>query len=150
MDARLHYREVAARGASPVRLVICLYEQAIEDLRRAVAALEKGDIEARTRNINHALTVIAHLQGSLDMQQGGEVAVNLSQFYSVIRAGLVQAQVRQSSGILEQQISLLVTIHEAWLEVERITAAPATQFAASTQTAPAHSASQIPVADWNA
>ena len=34
MDARSSYREVAVRGASPVRLVICLYEQAIEDLRR--------------------------------------------------------------------------------------------------------------------
>ena len=56
-----------------MRLVICLYEQAIEDLRCAVIALEKGDIEARTRGINHALTVIAQLQGSLDMERGGEV-----------------------------------------------------------------------------
>jgi flagellar protein FliS len=150
MDARSHYRESAVRGASPVRLVICLYEQAIEDLRRAVAALERGDVEGRTRGINHALTVIAHLQGSLDMQQGGEVAANLNGFYGLIRAGLVQAQVKESARILQEQISLLVTIHEAWLEVERITAAPAPQFRASEQTAPALSEAQIPLADWNA
>jgi flagellar secretion chaperone FliS len=150
MDARSYYRESAVRGASPVRLVICLYEQAIEDLRRAVAALETGDIEARTRGINHALTVIAHLQGSLDMQQGGEVAANLNRFYGLIRAGLVQAQVKQSARILEEQISLLVTIHEAWVEVERITAVPAPQFRASGQTASAPSEAQIPIADWNA
>ena len=77
MDARSSYRETVARGASPVRLVICLYEQAIEDLRRAVIAQEKGDIEARTRGINHALIVVAQLQGSLDMERGGEVAGNL-------------------------------------------------------------------------
>jgi len=150
MDARSHYRETAVRGASPVRLVICLYEQAIEDLRRAVAALETGDIEARTRGINHALTVIAHLQGSLDMQRGGEVAANLNRFYGLIRAGLVQAQVKQSARILEEQISLLVTIHEAWVEVERITVASSLQLTVSRQAAPASSEPQIPIADWNA
>ena len=62
MDARSSYREAAVRGASPVRLIICLYEQAIEDLRRAVVAMDKGAIEIRTREINHALLVIAQLQ----------------------------------------------------------------------------------------
>jgi flagellar secretion chaperone FliS len=149
MDARLRYREAAIRGASPVRLVICLYEQAIADMRRAIAALEKGDIEARTRAINHALTVIAHLQGTLDMTQGGEVAANLSQFYGLIRAGLVQGHATQSAKILEEQISLLMTIHEAWLEVERITAVPPAQVA-SARTAPALAEPRISVADWNA
>src|SRR5271163_353206 len=100
MDARTYYREVAVRGASPVRLVICLYEQAIEDLRRAVIALEKGAIEIRTREINHALMVIAQLQGSLDMERGGEVAKNLHHFYNTVRSGLIEAQVKQSARIL--------------------------------------------------
>jgi flagellar protein FliS len=120
MDARSTYRETATRGASPVRLVICLYEQAIEDLRKAVIAQEKGDIEARTRGINHALMVVAQLQGSLDMLRGGDVAKNLARFYSVVRAGLLDAQVQQSTRILAGQIAQLATVHEAWLEVERI------------------------------
>ena len=97
MDAKTSYREAAVRGASPVRLVICLYEQAIEDLRRAVIAQEKGDIELATRGINHALTVIAQLHGSLDMEHGGDVARNLARFYSLVRAGLTEAQVKQST-----------------------------------------------------
>jgi flagellar protein FliS len=124
MNARTSYREAAVRGASPVRLVICLYEQALEDLRCALIALEKRDIAARASSINHALSVIAQLQGSLDMERGGDVARNLDRFYGVIRAGLIEAHSRQSAKLLEQQISLLVTIHEAWLEVERITASP--------------------------
>jgi len=122
MDAKSSYREATVRGANPVRLIICLYEQAIEDLRRAVIAMEKGEIEVRTREINHALLVIAQLQGSLDMERGGEVARNLAKFYGVVRAGLVEAQLKQSATILERQISQLVTVHEAWLEVERATA----------------------------
>src|SRR5271170_404997 len=107
MDARSSYRETAVRGASPVRLVICLYEQTISDLRRAAVALEKGDIEARTRNINHAVLVIGQLQGTLDMERGGAVARNLLKFYSLLRAGLVEAQGKQSKQILEQQIAVL-------------------------------------------
>ena len=150
MDARSSYREAAVRGASPVRLVICLYEQAIEDLRRAVIAQEKGDIEARTRGINHSLTVIAQLQGSLDMEHGGDVAKNLARFYSLVRAGLLEAQVKQSTRILEQQISQLTIVHEAWLEVERATAGPMPAPAAPAPVNPEMPARGTSFADWNA
>ena len=148
MDARSSYRETAVRGASPVRLVICLYEQAIEDLRCAVIAMEKGDIETRTRGINHALMVIAQLQGTLDMERGGDVARNLARFYSLVRAGLAEAQVTQSTRLLEQQISQLATVHEAWLEVERVTAAPAPTQA--VQVKPKTPSPEISLVEWNA
>jgi flagellar secretion chaperone FliS len=150
MDARSSYRETAVRGASPVRLVICLYEQAIEDLRRAVIALEKGDIEARTRGINHALMVIAQLQGSLDMERGGDVARNLARFYGVLRVGLSEAQMKQSGRILEQQISQLVVVYEAWLEVERVTTTPKPPPAESSAFKPESSSPEVSGADWNA
>ena len=133
-----------------MRLVICLYEQAIEDLRCAVIALERGDIEARTRGINHALTVIAQLQGSLDMERAGEVARNLERFYSLVRVGLIEAQTKQSARILEQQISQLATVHEAWLEVERVTAPPAAAPTAAVQIEPDISSPENSFADWNA
>lgn len=151
MDARSSYREANVRGASPVRLIICLYEQAIEDLRRAVIAMEKGAIEVRTQEINHALMVIAQLQGSLDMERGGDVAKNLAKFYGLVRAGLTEAQMKQSSRILEQQISQLVEVHEAWLEVERITAKPNPPTSASASESRANdSASPVFLADWKA
>ncbi|MGB2606634.1 MAG: flagellar export chaperone FliS [Candidatus Sulfotelmatobacter sp.] len=150
MDARTCYREAAVRGASPVRLVICLYEQAIEDLRCAVIALERGDIEARTRAINHALMVISQLQGSLDKQRGGEVARNLERFYNQVRSGLVEAQEKQSTRVLEQQISQLVTVYEAWLEVERATAGPIPLPADPAPVSAEMPAPQISVSGWNA
>jgi len=150
MDAKSFYRETAVRGANPVRLVICLYEQAIEDLRRAVIALEKGDIEARTRSINHALTVLAQLQGSLDMERGGEVAKNLHHFYNTVRSGLIEAQVKQSARILEEQVSQLATVHEAWLVVERATENPMPASAGPVQAGPSIPSRETPLADWNA
>lgn len=102
-----------------MRLVICLYEQAIEDLRRALAAHTRGNIEGRTREINHAILVLGYLQSSLDRDQGGQVAANLDRFYNHLRTGLVEAHLKQSAAALETQISHLMLVHEAWCEVER-------------------------------
>lgn len=119
MNPGLSYRESAVAGASPVRLVILLYEQVIEDLRRALNAQRQNDVEGRTREINHAILVLGHLQASLDKDQGGRVAADLDRFYKQVQAGLVEAQCKQSESALEQQISCLMQVHEAWCEVER-------------------------------
>jgi flagellar protein FliS len=150
MNARSSYRESSVRGANPVRLVIILYEQAIEDLRRAILALDRGDIEARTREINHAVLVIAQLQSSLDMERGGDVARSLARFYGVLRAGLAEAQQKQSASLLEQQISQLAAVHEAWLEVERATAKPAPSASNPLSSALPASPAVLSSADWNA
>jgi flagellin-specific chaperone FliS len=46
MNAQQSYREAAVRGASPVELVVRLYEQMIEDMRQVSAAIEKNDTAA--------------------------------------------------------------------------------------------------------
>ena len=119
MNPRLTYREAAVAGASPVRLVILLYEQAIEDLRRALAAQNSGAIEVRTREINHAILVLGYLEATLDKEQGGRVAENLKLFYEQLRAGLTEAQARQSPSLLEKQISLLMEVRDGWLGAEQ-------------------------------
>jgi flagellar protein FliS len=122
MNPGLSYREAAVAGASPLRLVILMYEQAIQDLRRALAAHTAGDIEGRTREINHAVLVIGHLEATLDKDQGGKVAENLARFYGQLRTGLVETQCRQSAESLEEQIDHLMLVHGAWCEVEKAVA----------------------------
>jgi flagellar protein FliS len=121
MDPESAYREAAVRGASQVRLVIFLYEQVIHDLQRAAVAMEHGDIELRTKEINHAVTVIGHLQGTLDRERGGRVGRDLERFYRMARTRLMEAQVLVSREILNQQISDLLSLREAWVEVDRMT-----------------------------
>jgi len=118
MDARLTYREAAVQGASPVRLVILLYEQAIDDLGRALAAQRQGRIEQRAQHVDHALLVLGHLEATLDSEQGGAVARNLKRFYQQVRAGVVQAQIRQSVPEFEAQVAHLMLVRDAWQQVE--------------------------------
>jgi len=119
MNPRSAYREASVRGASPVRLVVLLYEQMIQDLTRAVQAMEQHDIERRTQEINHAITVIAFLQGTLNMERGGQVAANLLRFYHTLRTALLEAQARASPQILADQIACLLEVREAWVEIEK-------------------------------
>lgn len=119
MNPTLSYRETTVGGANPVRLVILLYEQAMEDLRRAVNAQKNADVEGRSRELNHAIQVVGHLQATLDKEQGGKVAEILDRFYEQVRCGLVEAQCKQSVSLIEQQIAYLLEVHEAWCNVER-------------------------------
>jgi flagellar secretion chaperone FliS len=145
----MSYREAAVQGASPMRLVVLLYEQAIEDLRRALAAHERADVEGRTRNINHAILVIGHLQATLDKGLGRQVAANLERFYGLVRAGLVEAQCGQSGPLLEQQISHLLLIQEAWRQVERAISPSLSDPAEAAGPALVEREGK-PAAEWNA
>ena len=133
-DPRFAYRESAARAATPVGRVVLLYEQAIQDLGGAVAAIANRDIEGRTQKISHALLVLGQLQACLDLDRGGEVARNLDRFYTLVKARLLDAQVKASAEILREQTDLLLSMRAAWIEVERTQLeAPATR---STADAP--------------
>lgn len=116
---RIAYRENAARGATGVRLVILLYEQLIQDLTRAAQAIKQNDIELRTKCLNHAVLVIGYLQSPLDFERGGKVAKDLDRFYNSLRQDLVQVQFFPSKVGIDQRITDLLTLRDAWIEVER-------------------------------
>lgn len=118
-NARTSYRENEVRGASPVRLVILEYEQLVQDLRQAMCALEKNEVAERTDYLNHAILVIGHLQSALDFEKGGRAAEALERFYNVLRQNLIQVQFAPSRQGFEQQITDLMSVRDAWLEVDR-------------------------------
>ena len=120
VDARRIYQDSAARGATPIELVVLLYDSAIEDVRRALTAMKKSDIETRAREIGHALMVLQQLQGTLDFQRGGSAAKQFEQFYNLVRAKLLEAQMRGSSDLMQQQIRYMSEVRDCWMQAKRI------------------------------
>lgn len=119
-----HYQRQRAPGASPVGLVILLYDAAIESLRRAKLAAESARVEERTASSNHVLLVLNELTRSLDRERGGEVARNLDQFYTVARARLLDANFRSDPMMFEELVGMFCSLREAWQQVEIETATP--------------------------
>jgi len=118
-DPARAYRESAVRGASPVGLVVILYQEILRSLLKAQQALKEGDIEKRTLQLSHSIEVIGHLQGILDFEKGGDVATNLSRFYDVSRAKILEANILASKDILEWLVNEFSSHIEAWQQVER-------------------------------
>jgi flagellar protein FliS len=120
----MNYAAVSAAGTSPVGLVVRLYETVIGDLSRAVTAIRDNDIERRTSELQHALAIIGQLQGSLELEHGGEPAKVLDRFYDLARVRLLQAQVRHSGKQLEEVMRDFLLLRDAWAEIEKATTTP--------------------------
>ena len=120
----LAYQEAAVRNASPIELVIILYDVLARDLHDAIAAMESGHIEGRSAKLKHGFLALQQLEGSLNMDEGGELATNMSRFYSMLRGQMMKAQIEQDGGILRELVQLLFSVREAWAELNSRLAAP--------------------------
>ena len=143
-NPRTAYRENDVRGATSVRLVVLLYDQLIQDLIRAAHAIEQNEVELRTKMLNHAILVLAHLQSPLDFAKGGKVAKDLDNFYNLLRHNLVQVQFHPSKLAISQQITDVQALRAAWIEVDHaenlvVTTSTRTVFSqsAGSETGPA-------------
>ena len=117
-ETSLSYRKSAIEGASSIGLMIALFDTLAGDLRRAAAALRKNDIEARSRELNHAMLVIGQLESWLDLNNGGESALTLSRFYAYLRAKMMEAAGTKSASVLETQIDMILHVRSAWQQLD--------------------------------
>jgi flagellar protein FliS len=118
-DAVAAYQQVSAHGGSPVGLIISLYDTILRDFRRALAALDAGNVETRVFELNHAVAVIGHLEEVLDHKRGGEAAKRFEQFYRITRRMIVAANAEPSRGSIDNLIELYGSLRQAWQEAER-------------------------------
>jgi flagellar protein FliS len=131
----LTYRQFSVQGATPLGLVVMLYDGAIAALHRAIAAIEAHDIEAKCKHLSRALAIIAQLEGSLNFEQGGEVARTLSSFYAYARAQAMKANIENSAEILRSLIENFTTVRDAWQDGERGLATQGISFPANGASA---------------
>ena len=110
----LSYRKSAIEGASPIGLVIALYDTLWGDLRRAVEAIQAGSIEARCNELNHALLVLGQLESWVAPENGGDLGMSLTQFYRYLRAKMMEASTLQSARILGDLMDLVLHVRSAW------------------------------------
>jgi flagellar protein FliS len=129
----LEYQIAAVPGANSVQLVCMLYDTVVRDLTRAIKAIETGDVEARTSEVKHALLVLQQLEAFLDMENGGDAAVNLSRFYTLARATIMTGQAKIDASLFQQQIALFLDVRSAWEQVSGTR--PVNQEAVATRTA---------------
>jgi len=129
---QLAYQEAAVGNANAIELAIMLYDILARDLHGAIEAMEAGNIELRSAKLKHGFLALQQLEGSLNMDGGGEMAANMSRYYSMLRAQMMKAQIEQDAGVLGELVQLLFSVREAWVELNGRLALSATQTASQT------------------
>ena len=114
----LIYRQFSVQGAPPLSLVVMLYDGAIAALQRAASAIEAGDIQEKCHQLNRAQAIMAQLEGTLNFEQGGEVAQTLKTFYLYSRSQTHKANLQNSTEILRSLIQSFTTVREAWSQAD--------------------------------
>lgn len=118
MTLEMSYRKTAIAGASPIGLMIVLFDTLVGDFRRASGALRKNDIEARCKELNHAALVLGQLESWVDVKNGGEPAEALARFYQYLRSKMMEASINKSAAVLDNQIEMILHVRSAWQQLD--------------------------------
>lgn len=111
------YRRQQVETASPMQLVRMLYDAMIESAREAHTALEKRDYEEAHNRLLHAQRIVEELDQSLDLDRGGQVAVNLRRLYDFILQRLTYVNITKSLSALEDTLTIMEEMHAMWAAV---------------------------------
>ena len=110
------YRKTQVNTVDRGRLIVLLYEGAINFLNKAENCLQEDDIVGANNLLNRAQDIIDELNAALNMDLGGEIAQNLRRLYLFMGDQLVQAKVRASADPIKEVVRMLSSLNQAWRE----------------------------------
>ncbi|MBW2621523.1 MAG: flagellar export chaperone FliS [Deltaproteobacteria bacterium] len=111
------YKRTQVTTVDKGRLIVLLYDGAIKFIHQAKECAELGDIESKCNNINKAMDIISELNHSLNMSDGGEIALNLRRLYQFLNDRLLEGKIKKETHYLVEVEKILSTLNEAWNEV---------------------------------
>jgi flagellar secretion chaperone FliS len=112
------YQQNAVLTAPPGRLVVMLYDGAIRFLRRSAAALRAGDLARANTDLQRGEAIIDELLVTLNMEAGGEIAVQLRDVYLFSRRELGEARVARDAARIETVAALLGELRDGFARID--------------------------------
>ena len=114
------YQQTDILTASPMELIVMLYDECIRTLEKAEAAFaEDGPsrIPEVGKHLLHAQDIICELAVSLDMENGGEIAENLHRLYDFAISHISTANVKQKVQPVRDVMGMMKELREAWQQI---------------------------------
>lgn len=112
------YRSVNTQSgiesADPHRLVLMLMDGALEKISTAKGHMLRNATSEKGAQISWAIAIIDGLRAALDHDRGGEIAQNLEDLYDYMGRRLLQANVENSTEMLDEVSALMAEIKDAW------------------------------------
>ena len=117
------YKKNKVITASGTELIVQLYDEVVRNIKIAREVLGKDnkllfdDIKSKSKAINKSVNIITELANVLDMEKGGEIAVNLGKLYEFINMRLLNANVNNDPVMLDDALRVLNELREAWVGI---------------------------------
>ena len=118
------YQHTHVTSQSPLELVVLLYDGALRFLQMASDGTRRSDLAAKREGMSRGLAIIAELQNTLNLQEGGDVAKSLDGLYTYITGRLIDANVRRDPTPIDEAIRLLRPLRDAWAQIASPAATP--------------------------
>ena len=107
--------ETQVLSASPERLITLLYLGARAAIGQARIHMQEGRVAERGAAISKAIKIVDEgLKTGLNMEAGGDIAVNLARLYDYIVRTLLTANLKADAEQLDIADRLLADLAEAW------------------------------------
>jgi flagellar protein FliS len=111
------YYQTQIQSQSPLELVVMLYDGALRFLQMAADATRRNDLVAKREGMSRSLAIIGELQNTLNLREGGEVALSLDRLYTYITGRLVDANAKKDPVPIDEAIRLLRPVRDAWAQI---------------------------------
>jgi flagellar protein FliS len=111
------YRQTSVQSSSPLELVVLLYDGALRHVVAASEAVQRQDLIARRDAVSKALAIITELQSTLNLDEGGQIAIQLDALYTYMTGRLVDLTARKDATALPEVERLLRSLRDAWAQI---------------------------------
>ena len=108
------YQSVSKQSAPPERLLLMLYQRAIQLLQAAALQIQAGDTASAQEGIRIAREIIVELLNALDHETAPELTGNLHRLYSWSIRELVAAGRDYKIQHLRNVLDVIEPLYEAW------------------------------------
>ncbi|MFA0737140.1 MAG: hypothetical protein LKKZDAJK_000219 [Candidatus Fervidibacter sp.] len=113
------YLQQMVETATPVQLIGLLFRRGRELMEEAEQALTERNLERADETLTKAQKIVAELISSLDMEKGGDIAVNLRRLYTFVWERLLHANLRKSVEPLQDAKQVWAQLCQLWEQVEQ-------------------------------
>lgn len=112
--------ETGVVDASPLKLIVMLYDGAITACIHAQQAMAQHDIAKKGQYLTQAVTIVdSGLRACLDKRAGGDIAQKLDELYQYMTRTLMEASVRLDVKKVQEIQQLLMELKGAWEALEK-------------------------------
>ncbi len=116
--------QTAQRTLPPLKVVVMLYDGILIRISRAADAARRGDYQKQFEYVMSATRIIDGLNRHLDMEAGGQVAVNLRDTYESVARCLFRSVGKETAAEACDRLMIAVReLRDAWAEIAGVSSA---------------------------